>query len=78
VILLHCNIKEALMRKTVIALSATAFALSTLAIVSPVSAATKAKTTKMGCIVGKQKYNAVEGKCIDAKPVKKAVKATKK
>jgi hypothetical protein len=72
----NCNIKEALpMRKTVIALSATAFALSSMVFVAgPASAA----TTKMGCMVGKQTYNAMEGKCIDAKPVKKAAKKAAK
>jgi hypothetical protein len=63
------------MRKTMIALSAATFALSTL-VVGTASAAPK--TTKMGCIVGKQKYSAADGKCVDAKPVKPAAKATKK
>lgn len=64
------------MRKTVIALSATAFAISSMVFIAgPATAA--AKTTKMGCVVGKQTYSAMEGKCIAATPVKKAAKAAK-
>jgi hypothetical protein len=74
--LLTYTIKEAQMRKTMIALSAATFALSTLIAVGSASAAPK--TTKMGCIVGKQKYSATDGKCVAAKPVKAAAKATKK
>jgi hypothetical protein len=63
------------MRKTLIALSATAMAMSSMAFVAgTASAATKPKMTKMGCMVGKQTYSAAEGKCVDAKPVKKAAK----
>ena len=38
-------------------------------------AATKSasvKKTKLGCIVGKERWNASVGKCMAAKPVKKA------
>jgi hypothetical protein len=65
------------MRKTLVALSAVAFALGALGTIDTASAA-KAKTTAKGCIIGKQKWNAVEAKCVDAKPVKKAVKAAVK
>jgi hypothetical protein len=76
VILCDYNIKEARMRKTMIALSAATFALSTLLVAGTASAAPK--LTKKGCVVGKQKYSGTEGKCIDAKPVKAAAKAKKK
>ena len=65
------------MRKTVIALSATAFAISSMVFVAG-SATAAPKLTKMGCMVGKQTYNAMEGKCVAATPVKKAAKAAKK
>jgi hypothetical protein len=64
------------MRKTMIALSAAMFAVSTLLVAGSASAAPK--LTKKGCIVGKQKYSGAEGKCVDAKPVKPAAKAAKK
>jgi hypothetical protein len=65
------------MRKTMIALSATAFALGSMVLVAG-SASAAPKMSKMGCMVGKQTYNATEGKCIDAKPVKKAAKKAAK
>lgn len=65
------------MRKTVIALSATAFALGSMVLIAD-SASAAAKLTKMGCVAGKQTYSATDGKCVDAKPVKKAAKAAKK
>ena len=61
------------MRKALVALTAAAFALGTFGVIETASAA-KAKTTAKGCIIGKQKWNAGEGKCMDAKPVAKAVK----
>jgi hypothetical protein len=59
------------MRKAFIALSTVAFAVGTFGAIEVASAA-KAKTTAKGCIVGKQKWNAVDAKCVDAKPVAKA------
>lgn len=63
------------MRTIVVALSAAAFALASLSL----SASAKApQKTKMGCIVGKEKYDAVAGKCMP-KPAKTAAqKAVKK
>jgi uncharacterized membrane protein len=61
------------MRKAFIALSTVAFALGTFSAIEVASAAA-AKTTAKGCIIGKQKWNAVDAKCVDAKPVKKAAK----
>ena len=59
------------MRKVFIALSTAAFALGTFGAIETASAA-KAKVTAKGCIVGKQKWDAVESKCVAATPVKKA------
>ena len=59
------------MRKALVALTAAAFALGTFGAIETASAA-KAKTTSKGCIVGKQKWDASDQKCVDAKPVKKA------
>lgn len=63
------------MRKVLTALGAAAFAFSSMtAIVGSASAAGAAPTkSSMGCIVGKEKWNAVDGKCIALAPVKKAV-----
>ncbi len=61
------------MRKAFIALSTFAFAVGTFGAIEVASAA-KAKTTAKGCIVGKQKWNAADGKCDAAKPVAKAAK----
>ena len=58
------------MRKALVALSTVAFALSAFATIETASAADK--TTKMGCMVGKQKWDASVGKCVDGAPVKKA------
>ena len=60
------------MRKALVALTAAAFALGTFGATDMASAAAAKKTAK-GCIIGKQKWDASEGKCVDAKPVKKAV-----
>ena len=65
------------MRKAIVALSMSAFALASFSAIDTASAAT-AKMSKMGCVVGKQKWDAKVGKCVDAKPVKKAVKSMKK
>jgi hypothetical protein len=59
------------MRKAFIALSTVAFAVGSFGAIETASAA-KAKTTAKGCIVGKQKWDASENKCVDAKPVAKA------
>lgn len=60
------------MRRTTVIISAVAFALCSLASIDTASAAKAAKTTKMGCVVGKEKWDATVGKCAPAKPVKKA------
>jgi hypothetical protein len=65
------------MRKAFIALSTAAFALGTFGAIETASAAAAKKTAK-GCIVGKQKWDASAGACVDAKPVKKAAAAKKK
>lgn len=59
------------MRQTIIALSAAAFAAGLLA--QPAAAA----KTKMGCEIGKEVWNATEGKCVPGKP-KYAKKSTAK
>ena len=59
------------MRKALVALSAAAFAVGTFGAIETASAA-KAKTSAKGCIIGKQKWDASNAKCVDAKPVKKA------
>ena len=68
------------MRKALVALSTVAFALSAFATIETASAADK--MTKMGCMVGKQKWDASVGKCMDApasakKAAKKSAKAPK-
>lgn len=65
------------MRKAFIALSTAAFALGTFGAIETASAA-KAKLTPKGCIVGKQKWDASNAKCVDAKPVAKKAAAKKK
>ena len=65
------------MRKAIVALSMSAFALASLGTIDTAAAA-PAKMSKMGCVVGKQKWDSKVGKCVDAKPVKKAVKSMKK
>ena len=62
------------MRKLTIMLSAVAFAMSSFAMIAPASAAKAPKKTKMGCVAGKEKWDASVGKCAAAKPVKKAKK----
>ena len=62
------------MRKALLALSVSALALGSFAIIETATAA-EAKMSPMGCMVGKQRWDASTGKCVDAKPVKKAVKA---
>ena len=59
------------MRKALVALTAVAFALGTFGVIETASAAA-AKTTAKGCIVGKQKWDASNAKCVAATPVKKA------
>ena len=67
------------MRKALIAVSTVAFALSAFATIETASAAEK--LSKMGCMVGKQKWDASAGKCMDApaaaKKAKKSAKAPK-
>jgi hypothetical protein len=55
---------------------ATAFVAAFAASMMPVTAdAAKAPAkTKLGCIKGKEKWDAGAGKCMAAKPVKKAAK----
>jgi hypothetical protein len=65
------------MRKVLVAMTAAAFAFGTFGAIDTASAA-KAKTTSKGCIIGKQKWDATEGKCVAAKPVTKAAKKVKK
>ena len=66
------------MRKALIAVSTVAFALSAFAAIETASAADK--MTKMGCMVGKQKWDASAGKCMAApasvKKAKKSARAT--
>lgn len=59
------------MRKILVALTITAFAAGLAA-----TGADAAKT-KMGCTVGKEKWDASVGKCMPKKVVKKAAKAKK-
>lgn len=63
------------MRKFVIALSAMGLAFSTMGAIDTASAAKEPKKSKMGCVVGKEKWDAGAGKCVAAKAVKKAKKA---
>ena len=63
------------MRRALVSLTAVAFAISAFAAVDTASAA---KMSKMGCMVGKEKWDASAGKCMAAKPVKKAAKKTAK
>jgi hypothetical protein len=58
------------MRKIIIALSAVAFAAGASGI-EAYAAKAPAKTT-LGCVKGKEKWDASTGKCVAAKPVKKA------
>ena len=63
------------MRKTLVAVSAVAFAMGALAVIETASAAPR--MSKMGCMVGKQKWDASQGKCVDAKPVKHVMHKSK-
>jgi hypothetical protein len=62
------------MRKIVTALAAAAFVLGTSGVA--VEAAKAPAVTKMGCKIGKEQWNAVEGKCMPK--VAKAKSAAKK
>ncbi len=57
--------------------SAFVAAFTTALISGPVAAATGPAKSKMGCIIGKEKWNALDGKCAVAKPVAKAKPAAK-
>lgn len=59
-------------------LVAAAFASGLAAVGTPAFAKKEPAKTKMGCIKGKEKWNASAGKCEKAKPVKKAKKKKKK
>jgi hypothetical protein len=63
------------MRKAFVALTTAAFALGAFSVADIASAAAAKKTSK-GCIVGKETWNAVDGKCAPKTkaPVKKAAK----
>ena len=63
------------MRKSLVALSTVALAISAFATINTASAAPK--MSKMGCVVGKQKWDATQGKCVDAKPVKHVMHKSK-
>ena len=62
------------MRKATILLSAVAFTFSNFAAVDMAAAAKAPVKTKLGCIPGKEKWDATAGKCAPAKPVKKVKK----
>ena len=64
------------MRKAIVALTMSAFALGAIAPIESAFAA-QPKMSKMGCVVGKQKWDAGVGKCVEAKLVKKAAKPAK-
>lgn len=58
------------MRKALVALSLGAFVVGATAPAMEASAASP-KLSKMGCVVGKQRWDASIGKCVDGKPVAK-------
>lgn len=58
------------MRKALVVLSLGAFVVGAIAPALEASAAPK--LSKMGCVVGKQRWDASIGKCVDGKPVAKA------
>ena len=60
------------MRKALVTLSTVAFALSAFATLEVASAASAPKLSKLGCMVGKEKWDASIGKCVPGAPVKKA------
>ncbi len=64
------------MTKTLSVLTAIAFAAGSAFVVVDANAAAKAAPakTKLGCVKGAEKWDASVGKCMAAKPVKKAVK----
>lgn len=63
------------MRKTLAALGAVAFALGAISMMPVVADAAKEPAkSKKGCIIGKEKWDAKEGKCAAAAPVQKAAK----
>lgn len=66
------------MRKLLNILVAAAFAAGTATAVTPAFAKKEPAKTKLGCIKGKEKWNASVGKCEASKPAKKAAKPAKK
>lgn len=62
------------MRKIIVALSALAFTGGIAATSLPVEAKKAPAKTTLGCVKGKEKWNATAGKCEAKKPVKKAKK----
>jgi hypothetical protein len=62
------------MRKIIIALSAIAFTAGVAGVTIPAEAAKAPAKTTLGCVKGKEKWNAGAGKCEAAKAVKKATK----
>ena len=65
------------MRRAFVTLSTVAFALSTFAALESVSAKPAGGKTTLGCMIGKEKYDAGIGKCVPGKPVKMSSKAKK-
>ena len=63
------------MRKILAALTITAFAAGLAA--TTADAAKAPAKTKLGCVVGKEKWDASAGKCMPKKMVKKAAKPKK-
>jgi hypothetical protein len=64
------------MRKLLIALGATAFAFGSMSMLTmPAEAAKGPAKTAKGCIIGKEKWDAKEGKCMASAPAKAAKKA---
>jgi len=63
------------MRRTLVLLGAVALVLGSASwMPGPADAAKEPARTKKGCIIGKEKWDAKEGKCAAAAPVKKAAK----
>lgn len=58
------------MRKFLIALGAVGFAASTMGVADMALAAKAPKKTKLGCVVGKEKWDAGAGKCAPAMKAK--------
>lgn len=64
------------MRKLLIALGATAFAFGSMSVMTmPADAAKEPAKTGKGCVIGKEKWDAKEGKCVASAPAKAAKKA---